>query len=272
MHAIKEQEWGQIKARTWGDLQAHQWSCFRLALMESSTELEVQGVTVVQSGAVNETFAGMETQGVRVEHSPIVIETVSEMITSIVVSRRDYKTDMLKMLPLYERKSDVFHNILTADDREFRNLEQQIDIVDRNIFIDTAVESLHIHERDLGIKTVENLRYDQRREQIMSRNRANVGQTTEDTIKLVARAFSNGEVDVNKTAIPGVYEVKFIDKIGIPDNIESLKESLDIVIPAHLELTYSFTFNVWDAWKGKRWSEVASKTWDDLRNWNEVSS
>ncbi|PEB56251.1 hypothetical protein CON65_15960 [Bacillus pseudomycoides] len=270
MHAIQEQQWGQVKVRTWKELNAHQWECFRMALMESETDLTVQGVKVVQSGAVNELSTEMQTQGIRVEHSPAIMQTITEMITSIVVSKRDYKTDLLKYLPLYERKSAVFKGIMTSYDRELRNLEQSLEVVDRNIFLDTAIETLPIFERDLGIKPVKTLRYDQRREQISSRYRASFDQTTEETIKSVAKAYSNGEVEVNKTDTPGIYEIKFIGTIGIPNNLDGLKQALDIVMPAHLGLIYTFVFNPWDMWRRSTWGEVKDKTWNNLRVWDEA--
>src|SRR5690606_35181071 len=111
----------------------------------------------------------VESQGVKVVHSPVIMRTRTEMIVSIVVSERDYKTEMIKYLPLYERRSGVFNEVLTSYDREFRNTEQRLTVTERNLFIDTAIESLPIFERDLGIETVQSLRYDQRREQIYSR-------------------------------------------------------------------------------------------------------
>lgn len=271
MHVIEEQKWGEIVVHTWGDLTPHQWECFRIALMEAETEQVVQGVILENSGATNEVLTELKATGVKIVQSPIVIQTRTEMIVSIVVSERDYLSEMINYLPLYERKSGVFNETLTAYDREFRNAEQALEVTERNIFLDTAIESLPISERDLGIETVRALRYDQRREQISSRYIASFDQTTEETIKSVASAYSNGEVDVNKTDIPGVYEIKFIGTKGIPDNMEGLKKALDIIMPAHLGLTYVFTFNPWESLNNKTWGEVSSMTWDDLRIWDEVS-
>lgn len=271
MYPIQEQQWGQVNIHTWGDLNQHLWECFRIALMETETEQDAQGVVLKYSKAINEAIVEMKAQGVKVEHSPTIMRTIAEMIVNIVVSKRDYKGDMLSYLPWYERKSKVFDEILNAYDKEFRRLEQNMDVVDRNMLLDTAIEMLHIYERDLGIQPRKDLKYDQRREQISSRNIASFDQTTEDTIKAVAQAYSNGEVEVNPTNTAGLYEVKFVGAKGIPNNIEGLKEALDIVIPAHLGLTYTFTYNVWDFVSKLTWGDCLDKTWDELRTWNEVS-
>lgn len=271
MHAIQESEWGQVSVFTWGELLPHQWLDFRIALMEVETEQEGKGVVVERSYTTATAFTEIEAQGVKVVHSPVVMRTRTEMIVSIVVSERDYKTEMIKYLPLYERKSGVFNEVLTSYDREFRNNEQRLSVTERNLFIDTAIESLPISERDLGIETMPSLRYDQRREQISSRYRAAFDQTTEETIKSVASAYSNGEVDVNKTDTVGVYEIRFVGIRGVPNNMDGLKKALDIIIPAHLGLTYVFTFAPWEDLKNQTWGSVANKTWNDLRIWDEVS-
>lgn len=271
MHAIPQSEWGQVSVFTWGELTAHQWECFRLALMVTDTELQTQGVSIASTGTTNVVITEQLSQGVKVVQSPIIMQTRADMITSIVVSTKDYLSDMMKYLPLYERKSNVFRTILTTDDRELRNTEQQLEIVNRNIFIDTAIEALPIYERDLGIKQNSTLRYDQRREQISSRNRASFDQTTEGTIKAVAAAYSNGEVEINTTNTPGVYEIKFTGTKGIPDNLDGLMQAIEIIVPAHLEFGYAYTYNVWEFVSNRTWGSVVNQTWDDLRVWDEVS-
>ncbi|UPW82717.1 putative phage tail protein [Lysinibacillus sp. Ag94] len=271
MHAIPQTEWGQVSIFTWSELTPHQWECFRLALMITETELQTQGVSIASSGTTNEVITELQTQGVKVVQSPIIMQTQAEMVTSIVVSTQDYLTDMIKYLPLYERKSTVFRTVLTADDREFRNTEQQLEIVNRNMFIDTAIEALPIYERDLGIKSIGTLRYDQRREQITSRNRASFDQTTKETIKSVAAAYSNGDVEVNPTKTPGIYEIKFVGTKGIPDNLNGLMQAIEIIVPAHLQFDYAYTFNVWEFASKRTWGDVRNITWDDIRIWNEVS-
>ncbi|AJK90163.1 hypothetical protein PI85_05655 [Lysinibacillus sp. A1] len=188
----------------------------------------------------------------------------------MVVSTRDYFTDMIKHLPLYERKSTIFRAVLTSDDKEFRNTEQQLEIAERNLFVDTAIEALPIYERDLGIKPNSSLRYDQRREQIISRNRASFDQTTKATIKAVAAAYSNGEVEVNATDTPGVYEIRFVGTRGIPDNIEGLMQAIDIIVPAHLQFNYVYSFNTWGFVSDRTWEDVSKITWENIKIWDEV--
>jgi len=50
-----------------------------------------------------------------------------------------------------------------------------------------------------------------------------------------------------------------------------LKKALDIIIPAHLGLTYAFTFAPWEDLSNQTWGSIAGRTWNDLRIWDEVS-
>lgn len=270
MNVIKEQLWGQVDVKTWQELTPHLWEDFRLALMETTTEQEARNVVVEFSKVFNEVLTELHGHGVNIEFSPVVLTTETEMITNIVVSSRDYKTEMLNYLPVYEQRSRAFNQILDAYDKEFRRLEQDTEIVKKNMFIHSAIERLGIYERDLAIESVNGLDYKQRREQIVSRNRASFEQTTEETIKNVASGYSNSEVEVNMTDTAGLYEIKFIGSRGVPDNLPGLKKALDVIIPAHLGLTYAFTFTPWIELKNQTWGSVADKTWNDLRMWEGV--
>jgi len=269
MVTLNKPTWNEVSAYTWGELSNYKWIDFHLASFEAHAEFNVQGARLERSGEIlNETQTELHPQGVRVEFSQITMETVTEMDVSTVVSERDYRTDMLSYLPLYERKSDVFGNIMDAYDGDYKLLEQQLGVSERNLFVDTAIESLTIYERDLGITANNELDYEQRRQQILSRFRAGLEQTTEESIKNVAIAFDNGEIDINKTDTPGVYNIRFIG-IGIPDNLAGFMQVIDIIMPAHLEVTYEFTFNTWSMVDDITWGEASGMTWNELREVRE---
>jgi len=262
--------WGELNTYTWDELRQYRWEDFRLALMETSTELEVQGVRIENTGAVNEIITELNVQGVRVEFSPVIMEQETEMSVGFVVTERDYLSEMLSYLPSYERKSSVIIETLGAYDMGFSELEHMLNISERNLFVDTAVEALPIFEKDLGLTPQNELDYEQRRQQIISRFRASLEQTTEETIKNVAKAFKNGEIEINKTDTPGVFEIKFTG-FGIPDNLEGFKRVIDIIMPAHLQIEYTFIFNTWDVVSNVTWDQASNMTWEEFREWDEVS-
>lgn len=257
---------GQPSVFTWSQLTEHQWMDFRVDLNDTITSLQSDSVIVSNGSTTATTITEMTAQGVELVHSNVLMRTRTEMIVSIVVSDRDYLGHMRDCLPLYERKSSVFNEILKAYDRELRATEQSLSVVERNMFVDTSIEHLGIYERDLGIETISELPYDQRREQIIARYMSAFDQTTDETITNIASAYGNGEVEIKATDTPGVYEIQFVG-IGIPTNLDGLKKALDIVIPAHIQIDYKFTFSTWNQIKTNKWNDVKDKTWSELREW-----
>jgi hypothetical protein len=166
-----------------------------------------------------------------------------------VNTTRNYYEDMVKMIPLYERKSKVFLEVFRSYNAEFKSVIHDVATLENDMFVDTAVNSLSIYERDLGITSTQGLQTSQRREQISSRQRASFDQTTEETIQAIAAAYSNGDVEVNPTSTVGLYEIKFVGTLGIPDNLDGLKKAIDIVIPAHLNYTFEFKYVIYDTLK-----------------------
>ena len=269
MTAIKEAQWNQVDVYTWGDLSLNLWEDFRLATFENVSEMATQGVNVESSPSTIAMIIETHVQGVNIVQTPIVMQQSTEMIVNIVVSKRDYKGKMLRYLPMYERNSKVFEEIISVQDREFRNNEKQLELVERNLFIDTAIEELSTYERDLGIKSAQMLTYDQRREQISSRSMSSFDQTTAESIKTIVKSFNNGDIEINQTSTNGVFQIKFIGVIGRPDNLDGIKNIIDTIAPAHLEFIYDFIYNSWETIENKKWSELNNKTWDNVMN--EVS-
>lgn len=284
--AMDVQKWGEVEKYTWDELSSHKWMDFRDVLFDTVGELKTHGVSIEPNGTEMRATGTMVVRGVSMEHSHVTYETITEMqtrgvemtraktlmtartemVVNNVISEHNYLQRMMDYLPLYERTSRIYKEILKAYDREFREIEQYLSIVDRNIFIDTTVEALPIHERDLGIRSKMNLRYDQRREQIEAMYRAAFDQTTEDTIINVAAAYANGEVKIGKTSTPGIYDIKFVGK-GVPENITGLMQALDVIMPAHLGLTYTFSYATWDELSKFTWDEASNKTWDEIKTW-----
>jgi len=258
--------WKSLSNLTWSDLSDNIWWDFYTTLAETETHAEAQGVKRVYSGTVSETGTESYVQGVRAEYSSTVAETGTEMVVNVIITDNDYRGRMFSYLPKYERKSGVFDEILTGYDGELRNLEQSNETVNRNLFIDTAVEALRIYERDLGIVPETTLNYVQRREQVSSRYRAAFSQATEQAVKDVANSFENGTVEINPTDTVGVYEITFVDEIGIPNNIEGLKQAIDIVVPAHIDVTYKFTYNAWSFFTDYTWGDLSGMTWQEMKS------
>lgn len=154
----------------------------------------------------------------------------------------EIKKQLIKSLPSYERKNALMNEILLAAAIKFDSLTTDQNENEYELFIDTAVKSLFIHARDLGISIGSGLTLAEQRELITAYYRATFEQTNDETIKSVASSFSGGKVELNPTNKDGVFEIKFVDVLGIPSNMEGLKSALNVIIPAHLELVYKFSY------------------------------
>lgn len=265
MNPIKESTWELVEKYTWEELSDHQWSDFYLMLIEidepaiSIKPIEVKNIVVnvratdeieinpilIETSRIN-IYAenlSIDVTGVDIRYNKLILQTWSEMAIDIITSDRNYLSAMLDYLPWYERKSKVFIEILNAYASEFIKAEQEISVIKLNQFLDTAVEVLTLYEQELGIKQVNKLDYRQRREQIISYLRGIAGQTTEEEIKNISKAYTKGDIEINKTNEPGVFEIKFIDELGVPSNIEGLKRAINKVIPAHLKFEYHYQYN-----------------------------
>ena len=172
-------------------------------------------------------------------------------------------TRMIKHLPKYERSNKLITEILRVTAIELMELNIKAEQNYSELFIDTAIKALTLHERDLNIGKGA-LTNRQRRELITAHYRAILEQTTDETIKNVASAFANGEVEINPTDTEGVFEIKFVSIIGIPDNMQGLMNTLDVILPAHLDVIYTYIYNTWDDISIKTWDELSIYTWDEL--------
>lgn len=152
------------------------------------------------------------------------------------------KKQLIKNLPSYERKNALINEILHAAAIKFDSLTTDQNENECELFIDTAIKSLFIHARDLGISIGSGLTLAEQRELITAYYRATFEQTNDETIKNVASSFSGGKVEINPTNKDGVFEVKFVDVLGVPSNMEGLKSALNVIIPAHLELVFKYSY------------------------------
>ncbi len=172
--------------------------------------------------------------------------------------------DLMKYLPWYERKSEVFMGILGSIGKEFCILNYYIEDLEKQFFIDTATWGLSIYEKELGLKTNMSLTYEERREIIKAKLRGR-GTTTKAMIKNTAEAFSGGEVDVIEYPSEYCFIVKFIGVKGIPRNMAAFIDMLETIKPAHLAYTFKYTYTVWGYLKDLTWGQAKGMTWGELK-------
>ncbi|MED3549951.1 putative phage tail protein [Cytobacillus praedii] len=145
---------------------------------------------------------------------------------------------MIDYLSLDMRKSDFYQGIFKADAEQIEFFNASIQDIKKQLLIDTATWGLAIFEKELNIKTDLNKPLSERRSVIKSKLRGS-GKVDHILIKIVADAYSNGDVVVS---FNGHIVVKFTSLYGIPPNLDDVKAALEDIKPAHLAIDYEFRY------------------------------
>ncbi|MEW9697935.1 putative phage tail protein [Paenibacillus sp. SI8] len=173
----------------------------------------------------------------------------------------DVTQDMRDYLPRYYGDSAVVMNIVDREAAEIIALNDAIQDVLAQYFIDTATWGLANWERVCGLITDEAKPIDQRRSVLKSKLRG-VGTVTAELVKTVAESYNNGEVSVTEDAANYLVKITFISNRGVPANLTDIQSALRDIIPAHLAITFEFTYMTWSALDAKTF------TWDSLTTHN----
>ncbi|WP_110942905.1 putative phage tail protein [Inediibacterium massiliense] len=171
------------------------------------------------------------------------------------------KNRMLKYLPFYEQKSEIFHELMKVQGKELDQITLDLKDLERQLFIETATWTLDIYEKELGIQTDRDKTYEDRRSTIKSKWRG-TGKVDRNLIKLVADAYTNGDVEVT---FDGRINIIFTSVYGVPPNIEDLKNAIEEIKPAHLEILYEFLYITWLQMRQTTWGKVKKMNWKEVR-------
>jgi hypothetical protein len=145
---------------------------------------------------------------------------------------------LISYLPLFLRKSGTFQEIFRADEQQINSLTDAIADIRKQLVIETATWGLGIYEKELNIKTDLIKPFNDRRSVIKSKLRGS-GKVDNIQIKIVADAYTNGDVIVNFNRH---IVVKFTSLYGTPPNLDDLKNALEEIKPAHLNIDYEFNY------------------------------
>lgn len=150
---------------------------------------------------------------------------------------------LMQHMPKYYRDILEIEELQNAIDLQLDELDIMSNEVLKQFFIYTATWSLPIWEHIFGLTvgdTTSNLK--ERRENIISKLRS-YGTTTKEMIARVAKAFTNGEIEVIEDNPNYSFTIKFTSIVGIPNNLENFKKVVATIKPAHLNFNVEFRYN-----------------------------
>ncbi|MFC4805466.1 YmfQ family protein [Filifactor villosus] len=183
------------------------------------------------------------------------------------VQKEECYLDLMKYLPRYWQQIKEMIMLQRSLGFEVGELECSLNDLFDQFFVEKATWGLSMWEEELGLPVNPNRNHEARRELIKAKLRG-AATTTSEMIRLVARAFSGGEVEVVEHNDRYTFEIKFVGIKGIPRNMNSFKSTIEEIKPAHLAVEYSYTYTVWKEVKRKTWSELFNtrKVWADIKN------
>lgn len=156
-----------------------------------------------------------------------------------MITIEDMKAEIKKELPRYYDDIKDFQELMKAEAKILADLDNTLDDVVNQLFIETATWALVRWEKIFGILTDESKPIDQRRSVLKSKTRG-AGVTTKALVEEVAESWYNGDIDVIEQ--PESIGIKFNSSLGIPSNLTDVQKALREIIPAHLMIEYLFTF------------------------------
>lgn len=172
-----------------------------------------------------------------------------------------YKDILKKYLPSFLSDTKVFSGIFNAEGNELDIIHSKLDDIEAQFNIDTATWALSLYEKELGIATDYTKSLDYRRSVIKSKWRG-TGKLDETLIKMVCESFTNGNADIT---FDGKINVKFTSVKGIPPNMNDLKNAIEEIKPAYLDLEYIYIYNTYEYVQGFLYRNLSAYTWDELR-------
>lgn len=174
--------------------------------------------------------------------------------------------EMKSYIPAYERNSNVFLSILSAEGAEFDGVCTSLEDALKQFYVATATETgLTLWEQFADLTSYVGKPLAERRSRIISKLRG-IGTVNAALIKNVAESFANGIVSVTESPETYSFVVKFVDTRGIPSNLTDVKDAIEDIKPAHLAVTYEFTYTTWGEVEAVTWGAVETGgTWGELK-------
>jgi len=151
------------------------------------------------------------------------------------------KNKLLAYQPDYYKNSKVMENINNTNAIEIDLINDKLQDINSQLFVDTATYSLERWEKDLGLPIANNYNEDYRRSKIYSKKKGQYT-ITPTQIKNIANSFQNGNVDVIRDEANYKFFIKFTSVVGTPPNLNDLKNAIEELKPAHLIVEYLYSY------------------------------
>ena len=146
---------------------------------------------------------------------------------------------MVHNLPFQYRKDPWILALAEALQAKLDLQGEKIGSLADQMSLDTVTWNIAVEERLAGITPPAGATLEQRRAVLKAKWRS-AGKVSLEQIQAVADSWQNGQVAVSFPS--GKIVVQFVGNFGVPDDLSSLRNAIQMVIPAHLSLEFRFRY------------------------------
>ena len=170
-----------------------------------------------------------------------------------------------RYLPSFIVKGNILKDIFESQQFEVDLLNNNIqDLID-NLFVETATWSLENWEKEYNIPIDLDDTLENRRSRILARMVSKGQPFTKETIEAIANQFTNGSVEVIEHLESDYFTVKFVSTKGIPPKIQDVYDAINEVKASWLDIDYEFIFNTVHYLRQYTVRELRQYTVEELR-------
>lgn len=149
--------------------------------------------------------------------------------------------EMFATLPAYYEQSRVIKADIQAKGVELDYFNRALNEVLDQFFVSSATWGIEIWERELNL-TVDNLKPIEQRRSVVESKLRGAGKFSGRLVQNVAEAYESGSVEVSFRPAEYAFTVRFVDKLGIPPNLDDLKAAIEEIKPAHMSVDYKYRY------------------------------
>jgi Uncharacterised protein conserved in bacteria (DUF2313) len=168
-----------------------------------------------------------------------------------------------KKFPSFYENCNTMIVLWDEEDREVTSFQSSITSMINQSFIGTTDTEIARWEKIFGLPIRPSVPLADRITTVKAKMRG-IGVVNASQIKRTADAFTNGDVDVIEKPSTYDVEIKFVSIRGIPPNIDDCKAAINAIIPAHIKVSYTFAYLVWNELDNSlmTYDSLDAYTWD----------
>ena len=170
-----------------------------------------------------------------------------------------------RYLPSFIVKGNILKDIFESQQAEVDLLNNNIQDLINNLFVETATWSLENWEKEYNIPIDLDDTLENRRSRILARKVSKGQAFTKETIEAIANQFTNGTVEVVEHLEDDYFTVKFVSTKGIPPKIQDVYDAINEVKASWLDIDYEFIYNTVHYLRQYTVRELRQYTVEELR-------